>query len=80
MSETSTNHDIIKYIYNELEESKQKQLNIQTLIDPQTKNILDCYASIKKELDSLFLNPSDSVINKIKEYSLDFNLIKKNKV
>ena len=80
MSENSTNHDIIKYIYNELEESKQKQLNIQTLIDPQTKNILDCYESIKKELDSLFLNPSDSVINKIKEYSLAFNLIKKNKV
>ena len=80
MSETSTNHDIIKYIYNELEESKQKQLNIQTLIAPQTKNVLDCYESIKKELDSLFLSPSDSVINKIKEYSSAFNLIKKNKV
>ena len=80
MSETSTNHEIIKYINNQLEESQQKQLNIQTLIDPQTKNILDCYESIKKELDSLFLNPSDSVINKIKEYSLVFNLIKKNKV
>ena len=70
MSKTSTNHDIIRHIYNELEERKQEQLTIETLIDPKSKDLLEIFSSVKDEMDKIMLSPSDSVIEKIKDYSL----------
>ena len=69
MSKNSTNHDIIRYIYNELEESKKQKLTIETLIDTSAKETLELFSLVKDELDRCMLMPSDSVVEKIKSYS-----------
>ena len=38
MNKTSTNLDIVKYIYNELEEPNKNKITIQSLIDDKTKS------------------------------------------
>ena len=38
MNRTSTNNDIVKYIYNELEERKTLKLNFKGLTEPRIYN------------------------------------------
>ena len=70
MSKTSTNLDIIKYIYNELEEPNKNKIKIQSLLDTKTKDQIESFDEIKSCLDNFFVEPSEEIINKIKEYSL----------
>ena len=67
MSKTSTNLDIIKYIYNELEENKTLKLNFKGLTEPNIYNEISSFLDIKSHLDLCFENPSDIIINSIKE-------------
>ena len=69
MSKTSTNNDIIKYIYNELEETKKTKLNFKILTNSLINNELSSYLAIKEELDRCFENPSRRVIDEIKTYA-----------
>ena len=66
MSKTSTNNDIIKYIYNELEETKKTKLNFKILTDSLINDEVSSYLEVKEELDRCFENPSERVIDKIK--------------
>ena len=70
MSKTSTNLDIIKYIYNELEEPNKNKIKIQSLLDTKTKVQIESFDEIKSCLDNFFVEPSEEIINKIKAYSL----------
>ena len=70
MSKTSTNLDIIKYIYNELEEPNKNKIKIQSLLDTKTKGQIESFDEIKSCLDNFFVEPSEEIINKIKAYSL----------
>ena len=70
MSKTSTNLDIVKYIYNELEESNKKKITILSLLDTKTKSQIESFSEIKTSLDNFFVEPSEEIINKIKAYSL----------
>ncbi|MFL2996507.1 MAG: hypothetical protein ACJZ00_05130 [Cytophagales bacterium] len=70
MSKTSTNLDIIKYIYNELEEPNKNKIKIQSLLDTKTKDQIESFDEIKSCLDNFFVEPSEEIINKIKAYSL----------
>ena len=70
MSKTSTNLDIVKYIYNELEEPNKNKIKIQSLLDTNTKRQIESFDEIKSCLDNFFLEPSEEIINKIKAYSL----------
>lgn len=67
MSKTSTNNDIVKYIYNELEEPNTLKLNFKAIIDNQVKDEISSYFEVKSYLDCCFETPSDRVINKIKK-------------
>ena len=40
MNKTSTELDIIKYIYNELNQEEKAQINYQTIISPKTLKYL----------------------------------------
>jgi len=71
MSETSTNLDIVKYIYNELEEPNKNKIIIQSLLDTKTKDKIESLNEIKSCLDNFFLEPSEEIINKIKAYSIE---------
>ena len=47
MNKTSTNLDIVKYIYNELEEPNKNKITIQSLIDDKTKSQIESLNGIK---------------------------------
>ena len=67
MNRTSTNNDIVKYIYNELEERKTLKLNFKGLTEPRIYNEISSFLDIKSDLDLCFETPSDMIINSIKE-------------
>ena len=77
MSKTSTNQDIVKYVYNELEEEKQNQFNFKYLTDSKIRNEVEMISNTKKVLDNLLFNPSDSVIKRIKDFSSALNFAEK---
>ena len=77
MSETSTNQDIVKYVYNELEEEKQNQFNFKYLTDSKIRDEVEMLSNTKKVLDDLLFKPSDSIIEKIKDYSSTLSFAEK---
>lgn len=66
MNRTSTNNDIVKYIYNELEEQNTLKLNFKAITDDQVKEEISSFFELKSFLDGCIESPSDRVINKIK--------------
>ena len=67
MNRISTNNDIVKYIYNELEERETLKLNFKGLTEPSIYNEISSFLDIKSHLDLCFETPSDIIINAIKE-------------
>ena len=67
MNRTSTNNDIVKYIYNELEERETLKLNFKGLTEPGIYNDISSFLDIKYHLDLCFETPSNMIINSIKE-------------
>lgn len=76
MNKTSTELDIIKYIYNELNQEEKSQINYQTIISPKTLELMCGLRNVKDSLDNIMLLPKDSIINNIKNFSKSFNLTK----
>ena len=77
MSKTSTNQDIVKYVYNELEEEKQNQFNFKYLTDSKIRDEVEMLSNTKKVLDDLLFKPSDSIIEKVKDYSSTLSFAEK---
>ena len=69
MIKTSTNYDIVKYIYNELEEKKIEKFKFKINTDSSAEEEYNSLSEIKYTLDEYIQIPSDRVIKKIKEYS-----------
>lgn len=78
MNRISTQLDIIRYIYKELEEKEKQHLKVKSLIDLETKNVLDFFVDVKCELDDVMLTPSDAVIKNIKKISSSLKIANKN--
>ena len=66
MSKTSTNNDIIKNIYRELEENKEKQFKINLLTDLEVNSELEVILS---EIYKMELFPSKQTLEKVMVYS-----------
>ena len=66
MSKTSTNNDIIKNIYRELEENKEKQFKINLLTDLEVNSELEV---ILNEVYKIKLFPSKRSLEKVMVYS-----------
>ena len=69
MIKTSTNYDIVKYIYDELEEKKIEKFKFKINTDSSAEEEYNSLSEIKYALDEYIQMPSDRVIKKIKEYS-----------
>ena len=69
MIKTSTNYDIVKYIYDELEEKKIEKFKFKINSDSSAEEEYNSLSEIKYALDEYIQIPSDRVIKKIKEYS-----------
>ena len=80
MNRISTQLDIIRYIYKELEEKEKQHLKVKSLIDLETKSVLDFFVFFKCELDDVMLTPSDAVIKNIKKISSSLKIANKNYV
>ena len=76
MNKTSTELDIIKYIYNELNQEEKAQINYQTILSPKTLELMCGFRGVKDGLDNIVFLPKDSIINNIKNFSKSFNLTK----
>tara|TARA_Y100000748_G_scaffold302987_1_gene306798 strand:- start:1181 stop:1402 length:222 start_codon:yes stop_codon:yes gene_type:complete len=66
MSKTSTNNDIIKNIYRELEENKEKQFKINLLTDLEVNSELEVILS---EIYKIELFPSEQTLKRVMVYS-----------
>ena len=66
MSKTSTNNDIIKNIYRELEENKEIQFKINLLTDLEVNSELEVILS---EIYKIELFPSEQTLEKVMVYS-----------
>ena len=69
MIKTSTNYDIVKYIYDELEEKKIEKFKFKINTDSSAEEEYNNLSEIKYALDEFIQSPSDRVIKKIKKYS-----------
>ncbi len=76
MNKTSTELDIIKYIYNELNQEEKAQIDYQAIISSKTLELMCGFKDVKNSLDNIVLLPKDSIINDIKNFSKSFNLTK----
>ncbi|GEO21981.1 hypothetical protein [Cyclobacterium qasimii] len=67
MTKSFTTNDLIRYIYQEMEEEENDQL-VQLLQDDQQlmQEYIDLLSTIEK-LDIVLIEPSDSIINAIKK-------------
>jgi len=67
MTKSFTTNDLIRYIYQEMEEEENDQL-VQILQDDQQlmQEYIDLLSTIEK-LDIVLIEPSDSIINAIKK-------------
>ena len=74
MNKTSTELDIIKYIYNELNQEEKTQIDYQAIISSKTLELMCDFRDVKNSLDNIVLLPKDSIINDIKNFSKSFNL------
>lgn len=66
MSKTSTNNDIIKNIYRELEENKEKQFKINLHTDLEVNSELEVILS---EIYKIELFPSEQTLKRVMVYS-----------
>ncbi len=66
MSKTSTNQDIIKDIYKELEENKEKQFRINLLPELEDNSELE---DLLNEINKINLLPSKNILDEILVYS-----------
>ena len=51
MIKTSTNYDMVKYVYNELEENKEPKFKINTYLDPSLEKEVEAFFEVKEALE-----------------------------
>ena len=66
MSKTSTNQDVVKDIYRELEENKEKQLKINLLPELEINSEL---VRLLRKINKIEIIPSNKILDKILLYS-----------
>ncbi len=69
---TSTQNDVIRYLYNETSNQENSLVEEALLFD---KDLLDFYldcADLKTGMDKIQLSPSDSAIERILSYSRNY--------
>ncbi len=72
MVETSTQNEMIKAIYHELNSEDMVELEMQLENNAEFENNFEDLSVIKSELNKLIETPSDSVIQNILNYSISY--------
>ena len=77
MIKTFTQDDVIKLVYDELNEEESTELKQFMLCDSQLQDLYKELITIKRQLDAAVKVPSENVIERIKNYSKSLNLASK---
>jgi hypothetical protein len=72
MVETSTQNEMIKAIYHELNSEDMVELEMQLENNAEFENNFEDLSVLKSELNKLIETPSDSVIQNILNYSISY--------
>lgn len=73
MIQISTEMDVIRLIYNELDQSEKTELQNTALLDEELKNDLDSLTVLKMKMNDLLFDPSEDSISNIMNYSRSYN-------
>ena len=74
MIKTSTQNELIQYVYNELADDARKQLEIALMHDNELADDCSDLLLIQRLLDDATKSPSDRAINNILNYSKSLSL------
>lgn len=69
MVKTFTKEDVIRYSYNEMEAMEKIAFEVALVTEPELAEMLEFINESKAKLDGAMLQPDDSVVNQILEYS-----------
>ena len=72
MVETSTQNEMIKAMYHELNSEDMVELEMQLENNAEFENNFEDLSVLKSELNKLIESPSDNVIQKILNYSISY--------
>ncbi len=72
MVETSTQNEMIKAMYHELNSEDMVELEMQLENNAEFENNFEDLSVLKSELNKLMETPSDSVIQNILNYSISY--------
>lgn len=73
MIKTFTEDDLIRFIYNDINQNEQEKLQQALNSDSQLQFRLDQLKELKKDLDGIKLSPSNRTVSKILDYSKDYH-------
>lgn len=69
MVKTFTQEDVIRYSYNEMEATEKIAFEVALASEPELAEMLESIEESKANLDSALMQPDESVVNHILEYS-----------
>jgi hypothetical protein len=62
MTKTFTEHDLIRYLYREITEKEEKEINNALLCDSELLALYNELSAIKKRLEGAVLEPSSQTV------------------
>ena len=74
MTKTFTNHDLIRFIYNEITDEEHRSIELALLCDNELMEDFKKLKSTIAALDKLSYEPSKSTVDAILNYSKSTNL------
>ncbi len=77
MIKTFTQDDVIKLVYDELNDEESRDLTQVLLCDSELQDLYKELVTVKRQLDAAMKEPSEKVIERITNYSKSFNLASK---
>ena len=69
MTKTFTEHDLIRYLYREITEKEEKEINNALLCDSELLAMYNELSAIKKRLETAVLEPSSQTVLNILSYA-----------
>ena len=69
MIKTSTDSDIVKYIYNQFNNKEKIDFESKLLFDSNLNNLIEDYYFIIDEIEKIDLNPNKKLLEKIMNFS-----------
>lgn len=73
MIKTSTNSDIVKYIYNQFNNKEKVDFESKILFDSNLNNLIEDYSFMIKEIEKIDLKPSKKLLENIMCFSKSYN-------